>query len=183
MPGAMQEPPARNSSTIGVGMYSHSGEFMRLSTDLISPGRGLYNFSFARGYRSSRAIDKTVSADGRGLVPVRCPANSFVLIIGFSSGRGRRGADRYLISSCGWLRRFRCSRPGGSAGDEVTKSSRYARARARPDPGEAVPQRRRAHRAPQPDPHDSRSDRVASAPSAFPRSTGALAPAQIPSSG
>ena len=64
MPGAMQEPPPRNSSLTGMGVYSHSGEFTRLSTDLIFPDRGLYDFSFMRGYRSGGVSDKTLLGYG-----------------------------------------------------------------------------------------------------------------------
>jgi hypothetical protein len=55
MSAPIQQAPPRNRSVVGVGVYSHSGEFTRTSADLIFPGRGLYSFNFTRSYRSSYA--------------------------------------------------------------------------------------------------------------------------------
>jgi hypothetical protein len=54
MSGAMQRPPIRNGSVIGVWVYSHSGEFAPAVTDLQLPGRGI-DLAFRRTYRSSLA--------------------------------------------------------------------------------------------------------------------------------
>ena len=50
----LRQPPPRNASLVGVGVFSHSGEFQKLSTDVTFPGRGPIFFSFTRCYRSSR---------------------------------------------------------------------------------------------------------------------------------
>ena len=50
----MQQAPIRNTNTIGASVYSHSGEFAPVYTDLQLTGRGL-DFNFIRAYRSSLA--------------------------------------------------------------------------------------------------------------------------------
>jgi YD repeat-containing protein len=59
----MQQAPIRNASTIGVSVYSHSGEFAPVHIDMRLPGRGL-NFQFIRSYRS--ALADQVGELGRG---------------------------------------------------------------------------------------------------------------------
>ena len=52
-PNFIQDPiPVRNANKIGASVYSHSGEFAPVYTDLKLPGRGL-DFKFIRAYRSS----------------------------------------------------------------------------------------------------------------------------------
>ncbi|MER5174157.1 MAG: DUF6531 domain-containing protein [Candidatus Nitrosocosmicus sp.] len=55
--------PFRNSSIIGVHVYSHSGEFSPQFFDLTIPGRGL-SFQFIRKYRSSNSAENNIL--GRG---------------------------------------------------------------------------------------------------------------------
>jgi YD repeat-containing protein len=50
----MQQAPIRNATTICASVYSHSGEFAPVYTDLQLTGRGL-DFQFTRSYRSSFA--------------------------------------------------------------------------------------------------------------------------------
>lgn len=59
----MQQAPIRNSTTICASVYSHSGEFAPIYTDLQLTGRGL-DFKFIRSYRSSLAGD--IGDMGRG---------------------------------------------------------------------------------------------------------------------
>jgi hypothetical protein len=60
----MLQNPFRNSSIIGMNVYSHSGEFSPQFFDLTIPGRGL-SFQFVRKYRSSNIAENNVL--GRGL--------------------------------------------------------------------------------------------------------------------
>jgi len=73
------EPPARNASLIGVGIFSHSGEFTVRATDLRVPCR-IYALECTRTFRTSRrdvigllgrgwglAYDEYVQSDGRVL--------------------------------------------------------------------------------------------------------------------
>ncbi len=50
----MQQAPIRNATTICASVYSHSGEFTPVYTDLQLTGRGI-DFKFIRSYRSSLA--------------------------------------------------------------------------------------------------------------------------------
>ncbi len=59
----MLQNPFRNSSIIGVNVYSHSGEFSPQFFDLTIPGRGL-SFQFVRKYRSSNSAENNIL--GRG---------------------------------------------------------------------------------------------------------------------
>lgn len=54
MKTSMQQAPIRNVTTICAAIYSHSGEFTPVYTDLQLTGRGL-DFKFIRSYRSSLA--------------------------------------------------------------------------------------------------------------------------------
>jgi hypothetical protein len=59
----VQQAPIRNATKIGVSVYSHSGEFAPVDTDLELPSRG-FNFKFIRAYRSS--LCGHISDMGRG---------------------------------------------------------------------------------------------------------------------
>lgn len=50
----MKQAPIRNANMIGASVYSHSGEFAPVFTDLQLTGRG-FDFKFIRAYRSSLA--------------------------------------------------------------------------------------------------------------------------------
>src|SRR5450759_4664388 len=50
----MKQAPIRNANMIGASVYSHSGEFAPVYTDLQMTGRG-FDFKFIRAYRSSLA--------------------------------------------------------------------------------------------------------------------------------
>src|SRR5712692_1784187 len=60
---AIQQAPVRNPSVVGAHVYSHSGDFSPLVTDLVLRGRGVL-FQFNRKYRS--ACSQDMDALGRG---------------------------------------------------------------------------------------------------------------------